>query len=190
MWSLGSIVGSAMGGFLAQPARFYPSIFSPNGLFGTFPYLLPNLVAAVAIALAIIQGYFLLEETNPRFQHPEEPESTDEADERTPLWRTTSRISTAGESQGRTTDRLRRPSFMAGGIPGTYDPSFDLRRTSVGTIHSITIRSIRDRNQMSTPMANVSEDPPPKAFNRSVIMLTIALISMQPPQLQCHVPVP
>lgn len=184
MWSLGSIIGSAMGGFLAQPARFYPSIFSPDGLFGKFPYLLPNLVAAVAIALAILQGWFLLDETNPRFQHPEELESTDEADERTPLWRTTSRsISTAEDGQGRTTDRLRRPSFIAGGIPGTYDPSFDLRRTSVGTIHSITIKSIRDRNQTSTPMADVSEEAPPKAFTRGVIMITIALVRMQLPQL-------
>jgi len=66
VWVLGGIIGSAMGGFLAQPAQFYPDIFPEDGLFGRYPYLLPNLVAMIAVILAIIQGFFFLEETNPR----------------------------------------------------------------------------------------------------------------------------
>ncbi|KAH7035550.1 major facilitator superfamily domain-containing protein [Microdochium trichocladiopsis] len=66
VWVLGGIIGSAMGGFLAQPAHFYPDIFPEDGLFGQYPYLLPNLVAMIAVILAIIQGIFFLEETNPR----------------------------------------------------------------------------------------------------------------------------
>lgn len=52
-----------MGGFLAQPAKFYPHTFAKDGIFGRYPYLLPNLVAAIGILAAIVQGMFLLEET-------------------------------------------------------------------------------------------------------------------------------
>jgi hypothetical protein len=67
---LGSIAGSALGGFLAQPARFYPHYFSKDGLFGQYPYLLPNLVSVIVIVIAIVQGVFLLEETNIRSPAP------------------------------------------------------------------------------------------------------------------------
>src|SRR5277367_4143468 len=79
MWSLGTIIGAAMGGYLAQPARYYPSLFSPDGLFGKYPYLLPNLVAVAFILVAIIQGYFFLEETNPRFQSLSRPAEDEES---------------------------------------------------------------------------------------------------------------
>ncbi|KAF1918636.1 major facilitator superfamily domain-containing protein [Ampelomyces quisqualis] len=63
VWTLGGIIGSAMGGFLAQPAKFYPGTFSKDGIFAQYPYLLPNLVAAMGILAAIIQGMLFLEET-------------------------------------------------------------------------------------------------------------------------------
>lgn len=64
-WAVGSVAGSALGGFTAQPARWYPGLFSQDGIFAEYPYLLPNLVSVVVIVLAMIQGIFLLEETNP-----------------------------------------------------------------------------------------------------------------------------
>ncbi|KAK8075819.1 hypothetical protein PG997_010482, partial [Apiospora hydei] len=100
VWTLGGIIGSAMGGFLAQPARFYPDLFPADGLFGRYPYLLPNLVAVAVVVLAIVQGIFFLEETNPRSareaaaaadlaeQRDGETavvDDDDEADENTPL---------------------------------------------------------------------------------------------------------
>ncbi|KAH6638775.1 major facilitator superfamily domain-containing protein [Boeremia exigua] len=72
VWTLGGIIGSAMGGFLAQPAVFYPSAFAKDGLFGKYPYLLPNLVAAIGIVLAIVQGMFFLEETLVREEEPDQ----------------------------------------------------------------------------------------------------------------------
>ena len=42
IWTLGGIIGSAMGGFLAQPAYWYPRFFSEDGLFGRYPFLLPD----------------------------------------------------------------------------------------------------------------------------------------------------
>ncbi|KAH3965823.1 hypothetical protein HBI70_133210 [Parastagonospora nodorum] len=72
VWTLGGIIGSAMGGFLAQPAKFYPGAFSQDGIFAKYPYLLPNLVAAVGILAAILQGMLLLEETLVREEKEDE----------------------------------------------------------------------------------------------------------------------
>jgi len=187
MWSLGSIIGAAMGGFLAQPARYYPDIFPPDGLFGKFPYLLPNLVAAVVILLAIIQGLVFLKETNPRL-HPsrqeEDGEDTENAistDERSPLLQpqprhpSQRRISaTEGLSTGR-----RRPSFIAGGgTPTTSDPSFDIRRSSMSTIHSIHIIPSQEPAPHQSQNQNLSSDTPSTPFNGGVITITIALTLM------------
>ncbi|KAI4646045.1 hypothetical protein J4E85_000794 [Alternaria conjuncta] len=71
VWTVGGIIGSAMGGFLAQPARLYPNVFDQDGIFGRYPYLLPNLIAAIGILLAILQGMIFLEETLVREEKPE-----------------------------------------------------------------------------------------------------------------------
>ena len=68
VWSIGTIIGPALGGSLADPAVNFRKTFSPNGLFGRFPYLLPNLVCASLLILSILAGYFLLEETHPGMQ--------------------------------------------------------------------------------------------------------------------------
>ncbi|CAM9109587.1 unnamed protein product [Ectocarpus sp. 8 AP-2014] len=47
------VFGSAMGGLLVQPADHYPNVFSGTGLFGRFPFLLPNLVG-MGLALLIL----------------------------------------------------------------------------------------------------------------------------------------
>ena len=47
---IGGIIGPVVGGYLNRPAIQYPNVFSQDGLFGQFPYLLPELVS-VAIGL-------------------------------------------------------------------------------------------------------------------------------------------
>ena len=42
---LGGIIGPIVGGYLNNPAKQYPSVFSEGGLFGQFPYLLPELIS-------------------------------------------------------------------------------------------------------------------------------------------------
>ncbi|KAI1426493.1 major facilitator superfamily domain-containing protein [Xylaria sp. FL1777] len=182
VWTLGGIFGSAMGGFLAQPATFYPSLFPADGIFGRYPYLLPNLVSVVIIVLAIAQGVIFLEETNPRAKlfrgNTKEIAEGEEAvlddnddsrvDERTPLTRTQRaqhpRISAVSE----------RPAILEEGLPVAVEQSFDLRRTSFGTVHSIQF----------TPEAQTSSGSPPTiieeytgpTFNFTIIMLTVALV--------------
>lgn len=64
VWCLGSIIGSAMGGALADPVRNYPTAFKSGTIFEQFPYLLTNLVCAAVVAFSLIVGLLFLEETH------------------------------------------------------------------------------------------------------------------------------
>ncbi|CZR62447.1 related to E.coli tetracycline resistance protein TCR1 [Phialocephala subalpina] len=68
VWSLGTILGPAIGGTFADPSTSFPNTFSRDGLFGRFPYLLPNLLCSSLLLVSILAGYFLLEETHPDMQ--------------------------------------------------------------------------------------------------------------------------
>jgi hypothetical protein len=94
VWSIGTILGPAIGGTLADPANSFPNAFSKGSLFGRFPYLLPNLVCSGLLLISIVAGYFLLEETHPDMQ-PRVflPDSTYVSDE-TPLIATADAIKT------------------------------------------------------------------------------------------------
>ncbi|GAD98136.1 MFS multidrug transporter, putative [Paecilomyces variotii No. 5] len=65
VWCLGSIVGPAMGGALAQPCDNYPWLFQRGTVFDQFPFLLPNIVCVVVLGLGITIGILFLEETHP-----------------------------------------------------------------------------------------------------------------------------
>lgn len=73
VWCLGSILGPAMGGALAQPCDNYPSMFARNTLFDRFPFLLPNLVCIVVLICGIVVGFLFLEETHPEKKHRRDP---------------------------------------------------------------------------------------------------------------------
>lgn len=53
---------------LANPSKEYPAVFPPSGLFGKFPYLLPNLVCSVLLIISIVFGWLFLYETHPDMQ--------------------------------------------------------------------------------------------------------------------------
>ncbi|XP_073355649.1 probable peptide/nitrate transporter At3g43790 [Aegilops tauschii subsp. strangulata] len=55
------IIGPAIGGFLAQPAKKYPNLFSEESIFGRFPYFLPCLVISVLAAGACVACIWLPE---------------------------------------------------------------------------------------------------------------------------------
>ena len=179
MWSLGTIVGGSMGGYLAEPTKYYPTMFAPDGLFGEYPYLLPNLVAVGFIVVAIIQGYFFLKETNPRMRsqsrpYQEQDRNQDEApNEHTPLRPAKRRRSVMEDiSIGD-----RRPSFISGSMPTMTEPSFSLRRGSVTTLYSVhsakprTSEVFYDTEDEITPI-------PTKTFNRAVLLWILAVVIM------------
>ncbi|KAH8151023.1 uncharacterized protein LAJ45_04724 [Morchella importuna] len=64
IWCLGSIIGPALGGLLAEPVTRYPNWFSPGGILEEYPYLFPNMVSAGILVIGIIIGSLFLEETH------------------------------------------------------------------------------------------------------------------------------
>ncbi|KAI1641237.1 MFS general substrate transporter [Biscogniauxia mediterranea] len=213
VWTLGGIIGSAMGGFLAQPARFYPHVFPEDGLFGRYPYLLPNLVSVVAIVLAIVQGVLFLEETNPAMRRrrasngggssssSNKPmpavqydavavaDDDDDIDETTPLRRGGGRLTT-------TTMARERPAFAEESLPLPVEQTFDLRRSSFGTVHSIRVtggevvvggkgttlppqqqaHAIQNGNEEQAQEQEEDAEYTGRTFNFTIVMLTVALV--------------
>lgn len=175
VWTLGGILGSAMGGYLAQPATFYPSIFPKGGLFDRYPYLLPNLVSVVAILIAVIQGIFLLEETKTDFGYEDLPaiDDDDVTDETTPLRRAPIRNFNPRRS---ISTSHSRPRFIESGLPMPFEQDFDLRRSSFGTVHSIKVVPEDLRQHLLNSRAQATGQKKVKTFNKTVVMLITTLV--------------
>jgi MFS family permease len=60
VWSLGSVVGPSFGGFFAQPAKQFPSVFGDIEFFKRFPYALPNLIATVFFLVSVTSAVLFL----------------------------------------------------------------------------------------------------------------------------------
>ncbi|BAE56117.1 unnamed protein product [Aspergillus oryzae RIB40] len=69
VWCLGSIIGPAMGGALAQPCENYPWLFQRGTILESFPFLLPNVVCVIVLLFGIMVGFLFLEETHPEKKH-------------------------------------------------------------------------------------------------------------------------
>ncbi|KAL6714113.1 hypothetical protein ACLMJK_008607 [Lecanora helva] len=63
IWTIGSILGPAFGGALANPVAKYPKVFGGSDLFQKYKFLLPNLVAGIFFTSSIVIGILFLEET-------------------------------------------------------------------------------------------------------------------------------
>jgi len=53
-----------IGGALAVPCNWAPSIFRPGSIWDDYPYLLPNLFSAFAVICGVCVGILFLEETH------------------------------------------------------------------------------------------------------------------------------
>ncbi|RUS76873.1 hypothetical protein EGW08_015364 [Elysia chlorotica] len=62
-WGLGMVVGPAMGGFLADPAKKWPGLFDPDGLFGEYPYLLASMFPFISCFLIFFLIFFKFDNT-------------------------------------------------------------------------------------------------------------------------------
>ncbi|KAI0424169.1 major facilitator superfamily domain-containing protein [Xylaria sp. FL1042] len=154
VWSMGTIIGPAIGGILADPHQTWPRIFTQNSWFTIFPYLLPNVMCAALLFVSIILGWFLLEETHPDMQPrvmlPDDTYITDE----TPLLETSDalkyppldlRAETYGSFGGRgifdLNSEMGSPSKVdAEGLPGIFNKHTTslIVSLSIFTYHSMT----------------------------------------------------
>ncbi len=151
VWSIGTIIGPAIGGTLAKPAESMPSIFSPNGIFATFPFLLPNLVCATLLLISILAGYFLLVETHPNMQPWSTPDELETTVAETPLVMTSGAMANDG---------------------------VDLRAESYGTFNNVDIEEEKqwtvNADGTSRPLS-ISSGTNSKVFTKKVVMIVIAL---------------
>ena len=150
VWSIGTIVGPAIGGSFVNPARSFPSVFSSNGIFATFPFLLPNLICAVLLMISILAGYLLLIETNPDMQPGSTQADLDNTTAETPL------LGTAG---------------------ATANAGVDLRADSYGTFNNVEITEEKhwlvnvDGSSRSPSIHAVN----PAIWSQQVVMIVVAL---------------
>ena len=151
VWSVGTILGPVIGGTLAKPAKCFPTLFSPDGIFATFPYLLPNLICAGLLMVSIFFGYFFLLETHPDMQPWSTPEELHNTTAETPL------LGTAGATAN-----------LAG---------VDLRADSYGTFNEVEIDEEKQWSvnvDGSSRPASIHEKLP-HYINRRVVQIVIAL---------------
>lgn len=151
VWSIGTIIGPAIGGTFARPSISMPSVFSPTGIFATFPYLLPNLICAVFLLVSILFGYFFLIETHPDMQAWSTQEDLNHTTAETPL------MATAG---------------------ATADSAVDLRADTYGTFNTVDIHEekqwLLNADYSSRPVSITSVNQS-KIFTRKIVMLIVAL---------------
>lgn len=145
VWSIGTIIGPAIGGMLADPHESWPNTFPLGSLFANFPYLLPNLCCAALLLISIVLGYFLLEETHPdmvpRVMLPDDTYVSDE----TPLIETS--------------DAIKQPAV-------------DLRSETYGTFRNRnSVELSRDTIRVKEPEKKASHN----IFTKRIMALVIAL---------------
>jgi len=72
VWSLGSIVGPAFGGYFAKPAERFPSLFGGVPFFEKYPFALPNLMGSVFFLVSVTTATLFLKETLAHRRHHED----------------------------------------------------------------------------------------------------------------------
>ncbi|OJI97746.1 hypothetical protein ASPVEDRAFT_59392 [Aspergillus versicolor CBS 583.65] len=149
VWSIGTIIGPAIGGLLAKPADSYPSVFPSDGLFGRFPYLLPNVVCSILLLCSIIFAFLFLQETHPEMQ---------------PL------LSDSGEYNSVSAEH---PLLATSGA--TANPGADLRAESYGTFNQVRLHEDESWRLDENGTKPEPDSQRQTAFTRSVVMLIVAL---------------
>ncbi|CAI7677431.1 unnamed protein product [Penicillium pancosmium] len=157
VWCLGSIVGPAMGGALAQPCENYPWLFARETFFDRFPFLLPNLVCIIVLICGIVVGTLFLEETHPEKKHRRDPGVELGHWLVNQCWG--SRVQLPEDS-----DVVEETKYF---VYGDMPPEYESAESSP------CLRPVKDASTTSECDLEGQKSPVPKAFTRQVI-ITIA----------------
>ncbi|KAK3898240.1 protein zinc induced facilitator-LIKE 1 [Staphylotrichum tortipilum] len=71
--SLGNLLGLVLGGLLADPVTVYPSLFTSNSIWASYPCLLPNLAVGSLQLLTFLLTLFFLRKTHPHHSGRPDP---------------------------------------------------------------------------------------------------------------------
>lgn len=124
VWSIGTIVGPAIGGCFSDPAKNFSSVFSRTGMFGVFPYLLPNVMCAALMLVSIVACYVWVHETHPDMQPWSTSEELENTDVETPLIPTTTTTTTPAANLATESYGTFNPVQITEEEIQTRDPSF------------------------------------------------------------------
>ncbi|KAK4941619.1 hypothetical protein LTR10_018496 [Elasticomyces elasticus] len=69
IWSVGSIIGPAIGGALAMPCGSHQTWCAKGNLWDKYPFLLPNMCCVLILCAGIVFGIMFLEETHAQKKH-------------------------------------------------------------------------------------------------------------------------
>jgi hypothetical protein len=157
VWSVGTILGPAIGGYFAMPVENFPGAVHPDGLFGKFPFLLPNLICAGLMGISIIAGWLCLEETHPDKQ----PWSAPTDEDQPPL-------------------RHFRADSSAMTMQATDNtPGVNLANESYGTFNAVSEDAIEEEWDLkpdgTSRPSSVTSISQQKWLTKRIVMLTIAL---------------
>lgn len=132
-------------------------MFSANGAFAHFPYLLPNLICAGLMVISMSAGCFFLVETHPQFR----PCDASMVPDHEQPYRTRA-YSTTWQTQ-----------------PTDNSPAANLTQESYGTFNAVDEEVVEEawylRPDGTSKPGSLRSWPPQKAFTKRVVMLTIAL---------------
>lgn len=151
VWSVGTIIGPAVGGTFADPVRGFPNLFHKGSFFDKFPWALPNIICAAVMLFSIVLSYFCLEETHPDLHRDADSQCESDVTETTPI--------------------------IAGSAAGTEAP-VDLRQDDYGTFNEIDV-TVHDEWTVkptgSSCTSSISENQVNKWFTWKVAMIVTAL---------------
>lgn len=146
VWSIGTIVGPSIGGLFSDPAKNFPRYFSGDGIFGRFPYLLPNLICSGLMLLSIIAAWIFMKET-----HPDKQPTT-------------------------TADVPHRPSMSTSRpLLTSTGAAANLEHESYGTFAHVEESAIEEDWNVKADGTSRAPSVSGKTFTRPVILLTVAL---------------
>ncbi|CAK7568120.1 MAG: hypothetical protein SEPTF4163_006103 [Sporothrix epigloea] len=160
VWSIGTIIGPAIGGTFSDPHASFSDLVPIGSLFDRFPYLLPNLLCALLLLVSIVLGYFLLEETHPDLQRSS-------GEQTTVLDNNSQQVSFASDETPllQTSDALKRPAV-------------DLRAETYGTFRDredVAIATDAASETRDTTLLLQEKPAEVSIFSRRIIAVVLAL---------------
>jgi hypothetical protein len=150
VWSIGTIVGPSIGGLFSDPVKNFPGHFSAGGIFGRFPYLLPNLICSALMILSVIAAWIFMEETHPDKQPPR-----------------------AADIPHRPSISTGRPLFPA--QPTSTGAGANIEHESYGTFAHVEESAIEEDWNVKADGTSRVPSVNEKTFTKRVILLTVAL---------------